>query len=121
MQRRMSLAALSRLPIRGAQSTAPEEGGLSKREVERDNRLHVMLTDDELATLNDYQFSTRNRLRDGLAKHYFMGTWSAHSLRINNSNLAYNPMVGPRFRLSALSNRATGVGCAGSHAALALT
>ena len=29
------------------------------REVERNNRLQVMLTDDELSAINDYQFDTR--------------------------------------------------------------
>jgi len=48
------------------------------REIGRDNRLQVMLTDDELAAINDYQFSTRlgsraeavrELIRLGLAAH----------------------------------------------------
>ena len=48
------------------------------REVGRNNRLQVMLTDDELSSINDYQFDTRlasraeavrELIRLGLATH----------------------------------------------------
>ena len=48
------------------------------REVGRDNRLQVMMTDDELAQISEYQFSTRlgtraeavrELIRLGLAAH----------------------------------------------------
>jgi hypothetical protein len=55
-----------------------ESGTITMREVGRDNRLQVMMNDDELTAIKDYQFSTRlgslaeatrELIRLGLAAH----------------------------------------------------
>ena len=59
------------------------------REVGRDNRLQVMLTDDELAAIQDYQFSTRLGTRAEAVRELIRLGLGAHRNRVAKNAAAH--------------------------------